>query len=744
LRPYSTAQKLKKMKSPKRIYMFHLMKIVIILVAFLIPPQYLRAQTYQQDTATIERLLVSAKSKRFSDSATALKEAHQALGLAKKHNDGELIYNAYHRLARIHEVNDKNYKALVYFEAELSVENQVNDTIKSSIYSEVATANLYVGNIRRAYEYFMKNYDLSIKSNILTGKQTSNLQLGMFYRDINEFEKATQYLIKSVEYAIEMESPDEVCDGYRMLAGVYLKTKNLDLALQSSEKSISYVDKINDYIFPRYFVYLSHGRILGRCGKFDEALVTLKKAKDLSRKDANKSCEASCNVEIADLYNQYNDLKNAEFYYQLSMPLLESISEVETMTFQSTYGHLLIKKGDYNEAITLLNACNVTAEKFQKKLLLQKNYKMLSLAYEKKGDDHQSLLYLKKSNILQDSVFSEENTKRVAEAEFKFDLTKSEEDVKKIKARQFYTISISVFIVLSLFIAFLVYFLRSKNQKNKFLLEKTQMLTETTRIIKDKNRQLEESNEILRQFAYASAHDLKEPLRSINSFVNIIQKRYLKILPPEATEYMGFVNVGVKRMESLLNALLEFSSVLIDDNTAHKENDMTLVLKDVFHHCENLIQEKKAVIRYPSVFPTILMNEAHLKPVLFNLVHNALKFSKTEAKIEIDFQTTSDEFILFVKDEGIGMDKSYSDKIFKLFQRLDRVTHKESVGIGLTICKKIVDKYAGRIWFESVVNEGTTFYIAFPKNMISDVPSLLTPPQYLEVKAAVLEANLSV
>jgi signal transduction histidine kinase len=717
------------MESPKRIYKPNYMKTIIFLLALFTTPQYLGAQAYQQDTATIKRLLISAKSKRFSDSSTALKEAHQALALAKKHKDGELIYDAYHRLARIHEVNDKNHKALVYFEAELSVENQVNDTIKSSIYSEVATANFYVGNIRRAYEYFMKNYDLSIKSNILIGKQTSNLQLGMFYRDINEFEKATQYLIKSVEYAIEMESPDEVCDSYRMLAGVYLKTKNLDLALQSSEKSISYVDKINDYIFPRYFVYLSHGRILGRCGKFDEALVTLKKAKDLSRKDGNKSCEASCNVEIADLYNQYNDLKNAEFYYQLSMPLLESISEVETMTFQSAYGHLLIKKGDYNEAITLLNTCNVTAEKFEKKLLLQKNYKNLSLAYEKKGDDHQSLLYLKKSIALQDSVFSEDNTKRIAEAQFKFDLSKSEAQVTTMKDRQMKMGIIGILFILAFSVAFLMYSSKAKNDKNK-------MLTDKNQEIKGKNRQLEESNEILKQFAYASAHDLKEPLRSINSFVNILQKRYMKDVPVEAHEYMSFVTTGVKRMESLLNALLEFSSVLTDEDLENKHNDVSAMLKTVFYNHQNLINEKKAVIRTPSVFPTIFMGDTHLKLLFCNLVSNALKFSKTEAKIEINYTMTHDEIILSVKDEGIGLDKSYGDKVFKLFQRLDRVSHKESAGIGLTLCKNIVDKYAGRIWFDSVVNEGTTFFVAFPKSMISKIPVTKGAPQYLEHVAA--------
>jgi signal transduction histidine kinase/Tfp pilus assembly protein PilF len=713
---YHVMQKQLKMESPKRICKLNHMKTVIFLLAFLIAPFYLLAQTYQQDTATINRLLVSAKSKRFTDSSTALKEAYLALALAQKHNDGFWIYKSYHRLARIHEVNDKNQKAHAYYEKELSVEHQVSDLLRSDIYSEVATANMYVGNIRRAYEFYTKNYELGVKLNDLAVKQTTNLQLGMFYRDINEFEKATQYLMKSVEYAIEMESPDEVCDSYRMLANLYLRTKNFNLALQSSEKSISYVDKINDYVFPKYHVYTSYGLILGRCGKYEKGIAALQKAQELALKDGNKSVVGSCYFEIAGIYNSMNDLEKAEFFYEKSATFIKSLSEIEVMSFQSSYAELLLKKGKYDKIIDMLNESNVRVLKFEKKALLLKNYNTLSLAYEQKGDDSKALFFSRKSNAIKDSIFSEDNTKRIVEAEFKFDLTKSEKQVTTMKERQMTYGAGGIFLFLAFSVAFLMFYSRSKNDKNK-------ILTSKNKEIKDKNRQLEESNEILKQFAFASAHDLKEPLRSINSFVNLIQRRYLKDAPTEAHEYMGFVTTGVKRMESLLNALLEYASVLTDDTLEKKENDLSKLLNLVLEKHQKLITEKKAIVRGPSVFPTILMGEGHLKLLLDNLVSNALKFSKMDAQIEVNYSITNTEFILSVKDEGIGLDKSYSDKIFKLFQRLDRVTHKESVGIGLTICKNIVDKYAGRIWFDSAVNEGTTFFIAFPKSMISDVPT---------------------
>jgi signal transduction histidine kinase len=730
------------------------MKFISILITSLIlltAPLYhahgqtgLKVQTYQQDTATINRLLISAKKKRFSDSTTALKECREALVLSQKHNDAENIYRCYHRLARIHEVNNQEKKAHPYFLAELSVENKVSDKTKHHIYSEVAQSYMFFGDNRMAYEYLIKLYQLGESTNNIDILQQGCLFLGKFYLQVNDFEKATEYLVRSVDLSVQINDPDEICDSYRILSGVYVKSKNYDLAIKCSEKSILYVDKIDNYTFARYFVYTSHGGTLAECGKVGEAIKTLNKSVELCKEVDDKSALAATYVLMADTYSKINKLDSAEHYFSKCMLLTSAMSETDMMNYQLSYGQLLSKKGEYGASISLFKKSIAIATKFDVKLKLQQNYAHISDAYERIGNKDLSLFFVKKALTLRDSIYSEENTRRTAEAQFKYDLAHSEEQLKVLENRQTYTIVGGLFILLCFAVAFLSYFLRSKNEKNRLLVEQTEVLKEKTHIIDNKNRQLEESNEVLRQFAFASAHDLKEPLRSINSFTNILQKRYMKDAPPEAHEYMGFVTSGVRRMESLLNALLEFSSVLTDENVPHQNNEILLILNDIFQRCDSLIQEKKAVIKGPSVFPTISMNEAHLKQILFNLVHNALKFSKTEAKIAIDYSINDDEFILSVKDAGIGMDASYGDKIFKLFQRLDRVTHKESAGIGLSISKNIMDKYEGRIWFDSVINEGTTFYLVFPKSMISKIPVAKEAPQYLEYVAADLSAELPI
>jgi signal transduction histidine kinase len=699
-----------------------LLKSILLFSMLWLTPQYLTAQDYQHDTARINNLLISAKSKRFTDTTTALKECFQALDLAKKHNDGFWTYKAYHRLARIHDVNSQTLKAHAFFLAELSVENKVEDGIKGMIYSEVAASYMALGDPRTAYQYHLKHLELAQNTQDLKVKQGAYLEVGYFYRDMNDFEKASHYIVKSLDFALQINDPDEICDSYRTLAVIYAKSKNHDLALKNSEKSLEFIDKINDATFPRYFVYISNAQIKKECGKLNEALVITEKALILCEEVGDKSTIATTLMLLADIHFKMNDFQKAQYYYNKCTPLVAVMEEHDVIAYEYNIANSKLITGQYNQVIDHIKKSLAFSEKLAKKLAIQKNYALLAAAYEKLGNKDEAIFYFKKSDALKDSIFAEENTKRVAEAQFKFDLVQSEEQLKSMKYRQMNIIAIGFFVILTLVVGFLAYFSSSKNEKNKILSDKNLE-------IRDKNRQLEESNEMLRQFAYASAHDLKEPLRSINSFVNIIQKKYMKSLPEEANEYMGFVTNGVKRMEGLLNALLEFSSILAFEDNNPKKNDVAIILKNAFHQYQHLIEKKNANIRYAASFPSITMGERHLQKLLFNIINNALKFSKQPANIEIGYEITPKELIIFIKDEGVGMDETYKDKVFKLFQRLDKATHLEDIGIGLTICKNIVDKFSGRIWFESVLGQGTIFYIAFPKSMVSDLPT--TPPQYL-------------
>jgi two-component system, chemotaxis family, sensor kinase Cph1 len=219
----------------------------------------------------------------------------------------------------------------------------------------------------------------------------------------------------------------------------------------------------------------------------------------------------------------------------------------------------------------------------------------------------------------------------------------------------------------------------------------------------------------LSQFAYVAAHDLKEPLRSIGSYVGLIQMKYAKDLPPDAKEYMQFVNSGVKRMYSLLTDLLDFSQVISQQPGAEVIRPDE-VLEDVKANLRNAIESKNAQVIYASDLPSIRMNRSHLLQLFQNLIGNALKFTTTMPVVTIAGKEENGHVILTIQDNGIGINKEYGSKVFVLFQQLNKKDKFEGTGIGLTICKNIVEKYNGRIWFDSEENIGTKFYISIPAN----------------------------
>ncbi len=246
---------------------------------------------------------------------------------------------------------------------------------------------------------------------------------------------------------------------------------------------------------------------------------------------------------------------------------------------------------------------------------------------------------------------------------------------------------------------------------------------ETEIILKDLNEKLEKralqlelSNAELEQFAHVVSHDLLEPLRMVSSFLGLLEKKYSKQLDETADQYIHFAVDGAKRMKKLIYDLLQYSKVsLMPQNSA--ETDMSHVIEEVLLNFKPRIDELNAKIRVGKM--PLIHNVDHTRMVqLFqNLLSNALKYSGGKTpEISIDAIEKEDEFIFSVADNGIGFDKTMSEKIFIIFQRLHSKDYHSGTGVGLAICKKIIDLYGGKIWVETELEKGSTFYFSIPKN----------------------------
>lgn len=235
--------------------------------------------------------------------------------------------------------------------------------------------------------------------------------------------------------------------------------------------------------------------------------------------------------------------------------------------------------------------------------------------------------------------------------------------------------------------------------------------------IKENMKRLALSNKELEQFAYITSHDLREPLRMITSFLQLLQRRYEDQLDEEANEFIGFAVDGAKRLDNMTNDLLSYSRI-----TSSKRHiqlvDFEEVLDEALQNLKIPIEGTNAVITHDHL-PTIL-GDAKLKVQLFqNIIGNALKYRSQETpKIHISAIKKNNEYLFSIKDNGIGMSKDHLKKIFTIFQRLHTHDEYEGTGIGLAIAQKIVNQQGGKIWAESELGKGTTFYFTILSNPI--------------------------
>ncbi|MDW5564168.1 MAG: PAS domain S-box protein [Methanomassiliicoccus sp.] len=225
--------------------------------------------------------------------------------------------------------------------------------------------------------------------------------------------------------------------------------------------------------------------------------------------------------------------------------------------------------------------------------------------------------------------------------------------------------------------------------------------------------ELRRSNEELQQFAYVASHDLQEPLRMVTMYLALLSKRYSRELSPQAQEYMGSAVEGSLRMKELIGDLLQYSR-LDAQPMELKEVDMNDLTAQVLETLRATIEEAGAEVMVGPL-PVVRADEQQIAQILQNLVSNAIKFlSDREPRVEVSSITFDNEYVFSVKDNGIGIDPKYQDKLFKMFSRLHTREEYPGTGIGLAISKKIVERHGGRIWFESEPGKGTTFFFTIP------------------------------
>jgi|GEM_PF-2832677 len=256
---------------------------------------------------------------------------------------------------------------------------------------------------------------------------------------------------------------------------------------------------------------------------------------------------------------------------------------------------------------------------------------------------------------------------------------------------------------------------RHRDHLEELVRERTGALQLANDRLKQASEALTRSNAELEQFAYAASHDLREPLRTIINFVQLLQERLKSKLDATDERYMGFITDATKRMDTLIQDLLQYARLETRAQPFQPVNCNT-VLQLVKENLRTTIEETRAEITHDHPLPIVRGDITQLTQLFQNLIGNGIKFRRPEEppRLHIGATKQNEEWIFSVHDNGIGIDPQYFQRIFVIFERLHPQDKYPGTGIGLAICRKIVERHGGRIWVESEPGKGSTFFFTLP------------------------------
>ncbi len=226
--------------------------------------------------------------------------------------------------------------------------------------------------------------------------------------------------------------------------------------------------------------------------------------------------------------------------------------------------------------------------------------------------------------------------------------------------------------------------------------------------------ELQRSNHDLEQYAYVASHDLQEPLRQVTSFAQLLSRKYAGRLDGEAREYLDFIVDGAARMQNLIRDLLAYSRVTSEEEDIKRVNVQD-VLDRALRNVRVMLEENNVWVTHDPM-PIVPADPLRLMQVFQNLIGNAVKFrSECRPRIHVGARREDREWLFSVADNGIGFSPEHSERIFQIFQRLHSRDKYTGTGIGLAICKRVIERHGGRIWAESSPGQGATFYFTIPE-----------------------------
>ena len=602
----------------------------------------------------------------------------------------------------------------LYRKAETIAIAENNKSKEATILNDLGIASRKKGDYVGCKNYHQKAQEVALKAKDFEMVEMSFHGLGTLYEQTGDYDDAVACYLKTLKLTGERGDQEGIIITRQNLAKTYMHLHFQDAAMKNIEAALqsSYLLK-NDSLSAN--VLHDYAEILIHFKEYAIALTKMETALQTYQKIGYDRYIGSSLVYLGDIYAKIDQPEHSFSYFERALVYADKVDKDVLADLYLKIGSYYEKKGNLPMAKVYFIKSNDLAKQDSYRAIEQTASWKLYELYRTENQPHEALAYLENSSSIKDDLYNIEKTGRVAELQLRYDNEKQLRRVHAMELKQNRYILLGCVLLFLTVISALVYHSRTKSKNNKILAIKNAEIAE-------QNKQLADHINVLKQYSYAAAHDLKEPLRTITSFIGLLERRFIKnIAEPEAQEYMQFISNSALRMNLLLTDLLEYNSILSQEAGTESIQPIEII-HEVWGNLSALAEDKGAKLYLPEHIPNIKINRFHFMQLIQNLVSNGIKFTEgKDAKIKIGFEQKDASFTLSINDNGIGISDQYREKIFQMFYRLNDLKEAEGTGIGLTIVKNITEKYKGRIWFKSEPNSGTTFYLSFPNTMLEVV-----------------------
>ncbi|MEM6965331.1 MAG: ATP-binding protein, partial [Bacteroidota bacterium] len=555
-------------------------------------------------------------------------------------------------------------------DSDLRLKAQVNQILGMTL--------VFKNQFAEGYKHQMDALKFYSDINDSTGLMNVYYDLGSNFATQEQHELALKNYEKGIKIAKANGNTKMTIFGITEIGSTWSSMKDYDEALNYIDEAIALSITISDDE-ELAWASINKGHILGLVKRYEQAEYYLHKAYTLSFKIRNKLLTAYALEQMSDLYFLQNQLDRAVEKLDESYAVFQELGQI--------------------------NSLKNISKKYAEIYFKQKNF----TKYKAYTDQYIALKDSLYSKEMREAIVSLEQDFEIHQVEHEKEIALLTKDQELVQTRSYMTTSITCGAAVISFLILILMYIRNKSAQ-----EKNQILAAKNAEILRQNEFLANSNKDLEKFAYIISHDLKEPLRNINGFTNLLVKKMKQLTDDQNMhEYASFITNGTEQMSALLHGLLEYSKIGV--NKSKKELvDLNQIIQNVIANFRIQLNEKRCEVELSSL-PTIACRPTQFNQVFQNLIANAIKFGSDDGnKITVGVDTVGATYRFYVKDKGIGIDPEYQEGIFEVFKRLHHRGEYSGSGIGLATCKKIVEDHGGSIWVDSQKGVGSCFYFTVP------------------------------